>query len=68
MDWAHMQVLPIGAGHIDFASFFAKLGEYGYRGDFTVESTALAKDGSIDYDMLNGCFIKIRELKEQYLV
>ena len=68
MDWAHMQVLPIGAGHIDFASFFAKLGEYGYRGDFTVESTALAKDGSIDFDMLNGCFNKIRELKEQYLV
>ena len=36
------------------------------HGDFTVESTALAKDGSIDFDMLNGCFNKIRELKEQY--
>lgn len=61
MDWAHMQVLPIGAGHIDFDFFFGKLREYGYRGDFTVESTALAKDGTVDFDMLNGCFDKIRE-------
>lgn len=62
MDWAHMQVLPIGAGHVDFDTFFGKLGKYGYRGDFTVESTALAKDGTVDFAMLNGCFDKIREL------
>lgn len=67
MDWAHMQVLPIGAGHIDFDAFFKKLGEYGYKGDFTVEATALAKDGTVDFDMLNGCFRKIRELKDRFL-
>jgi len=64
MDWAHMQVLPIGAGHIDFDSFFKKMGEYGYTGDYTVESTALAKDGTVDFDMLNECFRKIRELQQ----
>nr|MCR4588374.1 sugar phosphate isomerase/epimerase [Lachnospiraceae bacterium] len=66
-DWAHMQVLPIGAGHIDFDGFFKKLGKYGYMDDFTVESTALAKDGTVDFDMLNVCFHKIRELKKRFL-
>ena len=67
MDWGHMQVLPIGAGHIDFEGFFSKLGEYGYSGDFTVESTALAKDGTVDFDMLNECFRKIGEFKKRFL-
>lgn len=67
MDWGHMQVLPIGAGHIDFEGFFSKLGEYGYPGDFTVESTALAKDGTVDFDMLNECFRKIGEFKKRFL-
>ncbi len=67
MDWGHMQVLPIGAGHIDFEGFFTKLGEYGYSGDFTVESTALAKDGTVDFDMLNECFRKIGEFKKRFL-
>lgn len=66
MDWAHMQVLPIGGGHIDFDSFFRKLGEFGYTGDFTVEATAYAKDGTVDFDMLNGCFEKIRELRKYF--
>ena len=48
-----------------FDGFFKKLGEYGYTGDFTVEATALAKDGTVDFDMINGCFRKIRELKKQ---
>ena len=68
MDWAHMQVLPIGAGHVDFEAFFKKLGEYGYEGDYTVESTALKKDATVDFDMLNGCFDKIRELKANSLL
>jgi sugar phosphate isomerase/epimerase len=57
-------VLPIGGGHIDFDSFFRKRGEFGYTGDFTVEATAYAKDGTVDFDMLNGCFEKIRELRK----
>ena len=61
-DWEHMQVLPIGAGHIDFDAFFVKLSQYGYSGDYTVESTALAKNKEVDFAMLNRCFDKIREI------
>lgn len=61
MDWGHMQVLPIGAGHIDFDAFFGKLSQYGYKGDYTVEATAIAKNGEVDFDMLNRCFTKLRE-------
>lgn len=67
MDWSHMQVLPIGAGHVDFDAFFGKLGEYGYTGDFTVESTAMAPGRDTDLDMLNSCFEKIRILRNKYL-
>lgn len=67
-DWAHMQVLPIGTGHIDFDSFFKKLGEYGYTGDFTVESTALNKAGEVDFNMLNGCFEKLKTLRDKYII
>ena len=67
MDWSNMQVLPIGAGHVDFEAFFEKLGEYGYTGDYTVESTALAKTGEVDIDMLNDCFTKIRALRDKYI-
>ncbi len=37
-------------------------------GDFTVESTALAKDGTVDFDMLNGCFHKIDEFKNRWRI
>lgn len=60
-DWSHMEILPIGSGHIDFDSFFRKLFEYGYHGDYTVETTALDDNGNVDVDVLNGCFDKIRE-------
>ena len=66
-DWAHMEVLPIGAGHVDFETFFRKMGEYGYRGDYTVESTALAENGEVDFAMLNECFEKIRTLSNTYI-
>ena len=60
-DWNNMKVLPIGRGHVDFDAFFRKLSESEYKGDYTVESTALGKDGRVDIDMLNGCFGRIRE-------
>lgn len=62
-DWSNMKVLPIGAGHVPFDSFFEKLAIYGYKGDYTVESTALAGDGEVDFEMLNDCFDKIRKIK-----
>ena len=60
-DWGNMKILPIGSGHVDFDTFFKKFFAYGYNGDFTVESTATDKEGNVDFDMLNGCFDRIRE-------
>lgn len=65
MDWGHMQVLPIGAGHVDFETFFDKLGKYGYTGDFTIEATAVSRTGEVDFNMLNDCFSKLRVLRER---
>lgn len=68
MDWAHMQVLPIGAGHIDFDKFFCSLGQYGYKEDYTVESTALSDNGDVDFEMLNACFDRLRDLRDKYIL
>ncbi len=43
-DWGNLRVLPIGKGHVDFASFFSKLKDYDYSGDYTVEATAFGAD------------------------
>ena len=61
-DWGNLKVLPIGKGHVDFAAFFAKLKEYDYRGDYTVEATAFDKTGTVDIKMLNDCIAGLREL------
>ena len=60
MDWSNLSVLPVGKGHVDFDTFFAKLKEYGYGGDYTVEATAFDKTGIVDTGMLNDCFMRIR--------
>lgn len=60
-DWSHMEVLPIGGGHVDFDTFFRRIFEYGYDGDYTVETTALDDNGNVDVSVLNDCFDKIRE-------
>lgn len=67
MDWSNMRVLPIGDGHVDFDTFFRKLGCYGYKGDFTVESTALSKNGEVNFQMLNRCFEEIDRLRNKYI-
>lgn len=67
MDWGNMRVLPVGAGHVDFDAFFSRLGAYGYNGDYTVEATALSKTGEVDFDMLNTCFDRIRDLHKSYI-
>lgn len=60
-DWSNLKVLPIGKGHVDFEGFFLQLGRYGYDGDSTVEATAFDKTGTVDLEMLNECFKRIRE-------
>ncbi len=68
MDWTNLNVLPVGKGHVDFDTFFKNLSLYNYRGDFTVEATALDDTtGEIDYAMLNKCFGDIRLLIDKYL-
>ena len=67
MDFSDMRVLPIGAGHVDFESFFEKLGSYGYDGDYTVESTMLSKNGDVNFAVLNDCFEKIRALRDKHI-
>lgn len=67
MDWSNMKVLPVGKGHVDFDAFFAKLAEYGYPYDCTVEATALDKNRHVDFDMLNECFGRLRGLLDKYL-
>ena len=62
LDWGNFSVLPIGKGHVDFDSFFSKLKNYGYTGDYTVESTAFDKTGTVDTQMLNDCFAALRNL------
>ena len=60
-DWANLKTLPIGKGHIDFEKFFSFIGEIGYDGAFTLESTAFDSTGSVDTDMLNREVEFIRE-------
>ena len=62
MDWSNLKVLPIGAGHIDFDSFMGKFLKTGYEGDYTMEATALGRDGVVDFEMLNRNFASLREL------
>lgn len=66
-DWANLNVLPIGKGHVDFESFFKNLSQYNYLGDYTVEATALRKDGKVDSQMLNKCFSDLRMLLNKYM-
>ena len=66
MDWGNMKILPIGSGHVNFESFFENMLAWGYNGDYTVETTALGKDGRVDTDMLNDCFKRIREYIARY--
>jgi len=66
MDWNCLKTLPVGAGNVDFDSFFASLKEYNYNGDYTVEATSFNREtGEVYYDILNECFEKIRNLMNQ---
>lgn len=60
-EWAKLRTLPVGAGHIDFESFFRFIHKIGYNGTFTVESTAFNSEGVINVEMLNRQFEYIRK-------
>ena len=60
MEWQKLRTLPVGQGHVDFEQFFGFINRIGYKGNFTVESTAFGADGSIDTEMLNRQFEYIR--------
>lgn len=62
MEWSKLKTLPIGQGHIDFKKFFRFIRKINYNDTFTVEATAFREDGSVDTEMLNGCFRKIRDI------
>lgn len=69
LDWSNFGVLPIGAGKVDFDTFFSVLSKYGYDGDYTIEATAFdKKTGEINYTMLNECFEKLRVLHSKYII
>ena len=60
MEWDKLKTLPIGDGHVDFDQFFSFVLNIHYQGCFTVEATAFGPDGTIDVEMLNRCFARIR--------
>lgn len=62
MDWSNLNVLPVGAGRIDFDSFMKKFRTKDYHGDYTMEATAFGKDGTVDFNMLNRNFASLRRL------
>ena len=63
-EWEKLRTLPIGQGHIDFDRFFEFIHKIGYKGTFTLEATALDRNGVIDIDMLNKQFEFIRNAME----
>lgn len=59
-DWTNLKTLHLGEGNIDFDRFFEFIRRMGYKGDFTVEATAVGQNGEIDFDALNRDFEYIR--------
>ena len=60
-EWNRLQTLHIGDGHIDFDAFFSDIRKWGYKGTFTIESTAFRPDGSVDYNKLNQSLLAVRK-------
>lgn len=61
MDWSNLRTLPIGKGKVDFERFFEFINKTGYKGDFTVEATAIDSEGVVDVAMLNEQVSYIKE-------
>lgn len=63
-DWSSYRALNIGAGDVDFKTFFAGLDSVGYSGGYTVEANAFRPDGTLDLDGLNKSLRAARRLIE----
>ncbi|MBP5725822.1 MAG: sugar phosphate isomerase/epimerase [Clostridia bacterium] len=64
-DWDNLKVLPLGKGHIDFERFFRFVGQTGYQGDFTFESTGFDQTGAVNFGKLNEQFALARKYLDQ---
>lgn len=62
MEWTNLKVLPVGKGHIDFNQFFRHLQKVNYRGDYTLEATGFDATGSVNLDLLNDQFDRVRQM------
>lgn len=60
MDWSHLEALHFGEGQIDFQRYFDVVKKESYHGDYTVESTAMRQDGSVDIEKLNQSLDRVR--------
>lgn len=60
-DFNDLRVLHMGEGHVDFAPFFSRVRESGYRGFATVESTSVRPDGTVDFAKLNRSLALVRK-------
>lgn len=43
MEWSKLKTLPVGEGIVNFNKFFDFINNIGYKGDYTIESTAFQK-------------------------
>ncbi len=63
MDWVKLrQCLHPSEGNIDYEWLFAQLNRVGYDGNFTIESTSIAEDGSWHIDKMNKSIALLRGL------
>ena len=62
MDWSNLKTLPVGAGKIDFTGFLISLHNMTMQVTSRWKRLLFAETGEVDYDMLNACFDRIRNL------
>lgn len=60
--WERLRSLHPGDGNIDFEKLFQKLKEVTYNHTFTIESSSVCDDGTIDLEKLNGSIEFLRKL------
>lgn len=53
MEWAKLNALPLGDGHIDLEKFFTFLKGKEYSGYYTLEASSKKEDGTLDIDKMN---------------
>lgn len=61
-EWKKLRSLHPGEGRIEFEAFFRELEEVRYKGTFTIESSSVCEDGTINLEKLNKSLKYLREL------